>query len=153
MTVLHQDIGDSWCVRTSVTLEGLGAWAAGSAVADVGDAGGGSGVLDEDLAVEVGDGDLVAVGDDEDLLEAVLSADHVGDPGQAEGAGGGQLPDAGAGGQVRRCRCGAKASWRPPGRRRAGSGLGRGASAFSVASQAVGGVTRPGSPWWGRSVL
>lgn len=35
-------------------------------------------MLDEDLAIEVDDGDLLAVGDDEDLLEAVLSADHVG---------------------------------------------------------------------------
>ena len=49
-------------------------WSGWSAVADVGGAGCGSGVLDEDLAFEVCDGDLVAVDDDEDLLEAVLGA-------------------------------------------------------------------------------
>ena len=55
-------------------------------------------------------------------------------------------------GQVRRHRAGRKrflAAWTKKG----SSGLGRGASAFSVAFQAVVGVTRPGSPWWGRSVL
>ena len=31
--------------------------------------------------------------------------------------------------------------------------LGRGGSAFGVASHAVSGVTRPGRPWWGRWVL
>jgi hypothetical protein len=31
-------------------------------------------VLDEDVAFEVGDGELVAVGDDEDLLEACTGA-------------------------------------------------------------------------------
>jgi hypothetical protein len=33
------------------------------------------------------------------------------------------------------------------------SGFGRGGSAWGVACQAADGVTRPGSPWWGRSVL
>ena len=74
MTVLHQDIGDGWCVRTSVTFRGSWGGFRGSAVADVADAGCGSGVLGEDLALQVGDGDLVAglgaVADDEDLLEA-----------------------------------------------------------------------------------
>lgn len=52
----------------------LTAW---SAVADVGHAGGGSRVLTEDLAEWVGDGDLVAIDDDEDLLEGTPSVDHV----------------------------------------------------------------------------
>jgi len=38
----------------------------GPAVADAGRPGRGSGVCDEDLAVEVDDGDLVVVGDDQD---------------------------------------------------------------------------------------
>jgi hypothetical protein len=59
--LVYQDIGDG---------SGVLAWAAGAAVADVGHSGRGSGVLDEDLAFEVGDGDLVAGDDDEDLLEA-----------------------------------------------------------------------------------
>src|SRR5262245_40960516 len=98
-----QDIGDT---------SGVLAWAAGVAVADVGDAGRGSGVLDEDLAVEVGDGDLVAglvaVGDDEDLLEASSPVDHVLDLVQVEGAVGGQRLDDGVVGQVGECRGG---SW------------------------------------------
>jgi len=51
------------------------------AVADVADAGCWSDVLGEDFTVEVGDGDLVAglvaVGDDQDLLEGVVRADSV----------------------------------------------------------------------------
>jgi hypothetical protein len=54
VTVPYQDIGDS----------GLGAFAGASAVADVGHAGGGRVLLDQDLAVQVSDGDLVAVDDD-----------------------------------------------------------------------------------------
>ena len=83
-----------------MTIQGSWAWAAGSAVADVGHAGRGSGVLDEDLAFEVGDGDLVAVGDDEDLLEAASPVDHVLDLVQHEDAGAGQLLDDGAVGQI-----------------------------------------------------
>ena len=55
-------------------------------------------MFDEYLAFEVGDGDVVAVDDEEDLLEAVLPADLIGDVGQGEGAGAAQLPDGGAGG-------------------------------------------------------
>ena len=76
----------------------------------------------EDLALEVGDDDLVAglvaVADDEDLLEGVADIDLVE-----------HLVDVD------------------------GSGFGRGGSASGVASQAVSGVIRPGSPWWGRWVL
>ena len=54
-------------------------WAAGSSVADVGDAGCGSGVLGENLALRVGDDDLVTVADNEDLLKGTLRVDHVGD--------------------------------------------------------------------------
>lgn len=85
-------------------FRGRGAVPAGSAVAAVSHAGGGSGVLDEDLAVKVGHGDLVAIDDDQDLLEAVPSVDLVVDSGQREGAGAGQLSDGGAGGQVFRRR-------------------------------------------------
>ena len=62
---MSQDIGDtSGC---------LGRGAAGSAVADVGDAGCGAGVLDEDLASRSVTVILSpsAVGDDQDLFEAV----------------------------------------------------------------------------------
>jgi hypothetical protein len=38
-------------------------------------------VLDESLAVQVGDDDLVAVDDVRDLLQAVESADHISRPG------------------------------------------------------------------------
>lgn len=44
-------------------------WAAGSSVADVSHAGCGPCVFDEDLAVQVGHGDHVAVDDDQDLFE------------------------------------------------------------------------------------
>jgi len=60
VTVLHQDIGGGRCVRTSVTFASCRCVIRGSVVADVGDARCGAGVPDEDLAVEVGDGDLVA---------------------------------------------------------------------------------------------
>ena len=109
-------------------------------------------MLGEELAFEVGDGDLVAVDDDQDVLEAMWSADPVVDPGQHEGAGtvsfltvvpAGRSSGAGAG------RRSLVAAWMKKGC----SGVGRGASAFGVASHAVRGVTRPGSPWWGRSVL
>lgn len=80
----------------------LGPAPAGSAVTDVGHAGGGSGVLDEDLAFKVGDGDLDAIDDDQDLLESVPSIDLVMDCAQRQGAGAGQLSDGGAGGQVLR---------------------------------------------------
>jgi hypothetical protein len=43
-------------------------------------------VFDEDFAVEVGDGDLVAGGDDEDLLEASSPVDRVLDFVQQEDA-------------------------------------------------------------------
>ena len=64
MTVLYQDIGDVRCVRTSVTVGascGLGPGAlvggVGRVVGDVGDAFGRPVVLDQDLAVDVGEGD------------------------------------------------------------------------------------------------
>ena len=79
-------------------MGGFGSWSAGSAVADVGDAGCGSGVLDQDDAVGVGDGDVVVVDDELDLLEAVLAADHVDDAVEHEGAGAGQSFGGGAGG-------------------------------------------------------
>ena len=59
-------------------MSGLGAWAAGSAVADISDAGCGSAVLGEDLAVEIGDDDRVCVGDDENLSKGMLATDPVG---------------------------------------------------------------------------
>lgn len=82
---------------------------AGSPVADVGHSGGRAGVLDEDLAFEVGDGDLVALDDDQDVLEAVASVDLVGDPGQHECPGAGQLSHGGTGRQVLRWGRGAQA--------------------------------------------
>ena len=100
MTVLHQDIGDGSCLRTSVTIRGLRAWSSGPAVADVGHAGRGSGVLGEDLAVQIGDGEFVAVGDDEDLLEPVFDIDLVEDLVDVDGADAADLPHPGVGGQV-----------------------------------------------------
>ena len=96
-----QDIGDG---------SGVLAWAAGAAVADVGDPGCGSGVFDEDLALQVGDGDcvagLVAVGDDEDLLEASSPVDLVLDFVQVEHAAAGQRLDDSVGRQIGRYWCG-----------------------------------------------
>ena len=94
-------------------MGGLEALAAGSAVAEVGHAGRGSGVLDEDFAVQIGDGEGFAVDDDQDVLESVLAADHVGDGVQAEGAGRAQSLQLGVLRQVRgllyswssECRC------------------------------------------------
>jgi hypothetical protein len=61
---------------------------------------------------KIGDGDLVAGlvagGDDEDLLEASSSVDHVLDLVQVEGAVGGQCLDDGVVGQVSEWGCG---SW------------------------------------------
>jgi hypothetical protein len=120
--LMCQDIGDG---------SGVLAWAAGAAVADVSHSGRGSGVFDEDLALQVGDGDLVAglvaVGDDvltqlnaalgEDVLEAVLGADQVLDLVQVEDAVGGQRLDDGVVGQVCRYRRGggSGAGWRDGG--------------------------------------
>jgi hypothetical protein len=88
---MSQDFGDGLGV--------VGAWSGWSAVADVGGAGCGSGVLDEELALAVGDGDrvagLVAVGDDEDVLEAVLGADQVLGLVEVERAGAGRCGRAG----------------------------------------------------------
>ena len=65
----------------------------GSVVADIADAGSGSGALSEDLAVEVGDDDrvagLVAVADDEDLSERVGDIDLVEDFVEVDDSGGG----------------------------------------------------------------
>ena len=55
-------------------MGGCRCWSAGSAVADVTHSWCGAGVLDEDLAIEVGDGEVVAVVDDQDVLERVLAA-------------------------------------------------------------------------------
>lgn len=75
-----------------MTLPGLVGGFRGVVVADVADAGRGSGVLGEDLVVEVGDGDLVAglaaVADDEDLPEGVVDTDLVDHAVDADGAGG-----------------------------------------------------------------
>jgi hypothetical protein len=68
----------------------LGANAGGFAVADVLDSGCWAGVLDEDFSVEVGDGEVVAVGDDQDVLEAEVSADSVVDAVEPECADAGQ---------------------------------------------------------------
>ena len=46
------------------------------------------GVLGEDVAVQVGDGELVAVGDDEDLFEDVFDVDLVDDLVDVDGASG-----------------------------------------------------------------
>ena len=52
MTVLYQDIRNSSCCHDlGDGFPALGAWAAGSAVADVFDAGCGSGVLSKDFAL------------------------------------------------------------------------------------------------------
>ena len=47
-------------------------------------------MFDENLAFQVGDGDRVAVGDDQDLLESASSVDLVADASEPECAGGGQ---------------------------------------------------------------
>ena len=94
----------------------------------------------------------VAVGDDQDVFKAVPAADHVGDSVEPEGPGAVELLTTGVGGQVGRAGAGrgrVAGGWSG----RTGSGLGRGGSALAVASHAVRGVTRPGRPWWGRSVL
>ncbi len=80
----------------------FGVWAAGSAVADVSDSGGWSGEFGEDFAVGVGD--LVAVSDDQDVLECAVGVDEVGDFLESETAVAGQASDLGVGGQVRRDR-------------------------------------------------
>ena len=54
-------------------------------------------MLDEDFAVQVGDGDVVSVGDDENLLAGQPSVDLLVDPGEHERAGGGQGHDSGPG--------------------------------------------------------
>jgi hypothetical protein len=54
-------------------------------------------VLDEDFAVKVGHGDLVAVDEDQDLSKAAPVVDLIGDPCQPESAGAGQRRDVGAG--------------------------------------------------------
>jgi hypothetical protein len=61
VTVLHQDIGDGW-----------------SAVADVFDAGCGSVSLGEDLTLQIGDDDLVAITDDENPSKGMLGTNPVG---------------------------------------------------------------------------
>lgn len=66
----------------------------GVAVADVLHSGCGWGVFDEDLAFQVGDGDVA-----EDLLETLSPVDHVLDPVQVEQAVAGQLLDDGVGGR------------------------------------------------------
>lgn len=43
-------------------------------------------MLDEDLAFEVGDGDVLVVGDDQDVLVAASSGDLVGDAVEEDGA-------------------------------------------------------------------
>ncbi len=121
-----QDFGDSSSVLS---------WAAGFSVADVVHSRCGPGVLDEDFAVEVGHGDVVTVDVDQDLLAgqsmnvpAVFSV--------ATRVPAGRSCD----GDTGRCRVGVG------GANRGRSGLGRGASALVLASHAVRGVTRPGSP-------
>jgi hypothetical protein len=61
-------------------------------------------VLGEELALQVGDGEFVAVGDDEDLLERVIDVDLVVHLVHVDGAGGADLPDAGIGRQACRRR-------------------------------------------------
>ena len=106
MTVLDQDIGDGWCVRTSVTLPG--SWGGFLVVGRCRRSGcrGGSGVLGEVLAEQVGDGDLVAgliaVGDDEYLFEGMVDVDLVGHLVQPDGAGGADRSDACVGGMIGR---------------------------------------------------
>ena len=53
-------------------------------------------MLDEDFAVEVGHGDVVAVGHDEDFLAGEPSVDFVADSGEQEGSGSVERHDAGA---------------------------------------------------------
>ena len=84
--VTCQDIGDDSSVL---------ARAAGFSVADVGQSGGGLGVLDEDCAIEVGPGDLVTGDDDQDLFETASTIDLVVDCAQGERAGAGQRRDVG----------------------------------------------------------
>lgn len=57
-------------------------------------------MFDEDLSVEIGDGDVVAVHNDEDLLESVLSADDVCDSRQGECAPAVQFAECDARGKV-----------------------------------------------------
>lgn len=64
VTVLYQGIGDTRCIRTSVTVWFGGTWTAGLAVADVADSGSGPWVFDKDLPGGVGDNDRVVDGDE-----------------------------------------------------------------------------------------
>ena len=59
MTVLHQDIGDTSCIRTLVTLDGSRLPSAGAAGADVFDAGFGPSVLHDLGALVVEDQQVV----------------------------------------------------------------------------------------------
>ena len=97
---MSQNMGDSWCLGTSVTFRCPWAWSGRSAVADVGDSWAGSGVLGGELALQVGDGDLVAVGDDQDLREPVFDVDLVEDFVDGDDSDGADFPDAGIGRQV-----------------------------------------------------
>lgn len=58
-------------------MTGRSSWAAdpGPAVSSVGSPGRSARVFDEDLAVEIGDDNLGAVGNGEDAVEAVRAAD------------------------------------------------------------------------------
>ena len=126
-----------------MTIQGSWRGPRGAAVADVGHSGRGSGVLDEDLAFEVGDGDLVAGDDDEDLLEArrpstmywtlfrmktplLVSFLTTVPSGRSVGSGAGVGRGRLAGRRIR-------------------SRVGRGASVFAVACQAVRFCTCPGA--------
>ena len=106
-------------------------------------------MLDEDGALEVGDEDPVAVLDDEDSLARWRLTMEVTLRRRMEPFLRSGITRVTLGSSTGRGVCSPWGSC--PGRGR--SGLGRGASAFGVSSQAVSGFTLPASPWWGRSVL
>ena len=111
MVVMSQDIGDVSSVLS---------WTAGFSVADVCHSGCGACVLDEDFAVQISHGDVVAGSDDEDLLAGEPSVNLVVDPGEHECAGSGQGHDSGPCREVLGLRCGPVA----PRRRFGKEGLG-----------------------------
>lgn len=84
-----------------MTVAGSSGGFSGVGLSDVADAGSGPGVFGEDLALQVGDDDVVVVAVDEDLVEGLVHVELVEHLVQSDGAAGAHRPDVGVGGQVR----------------------------------------------------
>ena len=89
---MPQDIGDGWCVRTLVTVGSFAAVASASVggvgwvVGNVGGALGRPGVLDQDLAVGVGEGDGAGVPDRDHRGTGQVAVHQERDPADVDGA-------------------------------------------------------------------